>query len=311
MSEARDLADRFHERWLHAHPFAATMYGIPGYDDLLPDATAEGQQAWRTEAEQFLQEAAAIPRGQLVAADSVTIDCLTEAVFQELASIDMAEDEYTVTAMRFAGPAAFLAVAARTVLVDPAAAEAYLTRLRGSGGWFDQISERLRAGADRGRLPIAALTEQAISWAEDVLAAPSTSPVLSPQPPQGWDRAAAWETERQAAVEVVHQGLARWLATVRDVLPRARTSDRAGLSWLPGGEADYARAIRIYTTLELSAKELHQTGLDHVAALEARAVELGASLGLSGLDEVFNALRESAGKISPAEAIREGAVEVR
>ena len=34
MTEARDLADRFHERWLHANPFAATMDGIPGSDDL-------------------------------------------------------------------------------------------------------------------------------------------------------------------------------------------------------------------------------------------------------------------------------------
>ena len=42
MTEARDLADRFHERWLHVHPFAATMYGIPGYDHLLPDDSERG-----------------------------------------------------------------------------------------------------------------------------------------------------------------------------------------------------------------------------------------------------------------------------
>ena len=36
MSSARDLADRFHERWLRVNPFSATMYGIPGYDHLLP-----------------------------------------------------------------------------------------------------------------------------------------------------------------------------------------------------------------------------------------------------------------------------------
>src|SRR6266699_3094673 len=33
----RDLADRFQQRWLEHNPFAATMYGIPGYDHLLPD----------------------------------------------------------------------------------------------------------------------------------------------------------------------------------------------------------------------------------------------------------------------------------
>src|ERR1700678_1344746 len=312
MTQARDLADRFQERWLHANPFAASMYGIPGYDDLLPDASAEGQQAWRVEAGQFLREAAAIASAELTPADAVTIDCVTEAAAQEQANIDLAEDEYTVTAMHFAGLAAFLAMAARTVLVDTAAAEAYLIRLQRSGTWFDQISERLRAGAGRGRLPIAPLAEQAIAWAEAVLAAPGSSPVLSARPPQGWPRAAAWEAERQAAAaEVVHPALARWVTTVKDLLPRARTADRAGLVWLPGGEADYARAIRIFTTLPLSPQDLHQTGRDHVAALEARAVELGASLSLSGRDEVFAALRDSAGKLPAEDALRHAAAAVR
>jgi len=312
MTAARDLADRFHERWLHANPFAATMYGIPGYDDLLPDASEEGQQAWRAEAGKFLEEATAIEHGPLTPADAVTLDCTTEAAAQEIAGIDLAEDEYTVTAMHYTGPAVFLAVAARTVLVDAAAAEAYLTRLRRSGIWFDQLSDRLRAGAARGRLPVAPLAEQAIAWAEGVLAAPGASPVLAPRPPQGWPRAAAWEADRQAAAaEVVQPALARWVATVRELLPRARPAGQPGLSWLPGGDADYARAIRIYTTLPLTAQDLHQTGLDHVAALEARAVKLGAGLGLSGLDAVFAALRDSAGKISADDAMRQATAAVR
>jgi uncharacterized protein (DUF885 family) len=312
MTPARDLADRFHKRWLRANPFAATMYGIPGYDDLVPDASQEGQQAWRAEAGEFLREASEIAGGQPTPADAVTLDCTMEAAAQEVAIIDLAPEEHTVTAMQYSGPAAFLAVAARTVLVDPEAAEAYLTRLRGSGAWLDQISERLRAGADRGRLPVAPLAKQAISWAEGVLAAPDASPVLSPRPPQQWPRAAAWEQERQAAAaEVVLPALARWVATVKELLPRARASSQAGLTWLPGGEADYARAVRIYTTLPLTAEELHQVGLEHIAALEARSVELGAGLGLSGRDEVFAALRDSAGKIPPEEAVRLAAAAVR
>jgi uncharacterized protein (DUF885 family) len=312
MTTARDLADRFQQRWLYANPFTATMYGIPGYDDLLPDNSADGQQAWRAEAEQFLQEAAAIAPGQLTLADAITLDCVTEAASQELAMIDLARDEYTVTAMHYEGPAVFLAMAARTVLVDEAAADNYLTRLRHSGAWWDQIGERLRAGAARGRLPVAPLAEQAVSWAEGVLASPDTSPLLSPRPPQGWSGAAAWESECQAVVtELVHPALARWVTIVRELLPQARTSGQAGLVWLPGGEADYAKAIRIYTTLPLSPEELHQTGLDHVAALEARAVALGADLGLSGRDEVFAALRDSAGKIAPEEAVRKATVAVR
>jgi uncharacterized protein (DUF885 family) len=136
--------------------------------------------------------------------------------------------------------------------------------------------------------------------------------VLAPQPPPGWAAAAAWEEERRTvAAEVVRPALARWADTVRELLPRARPSEQAGLVHLPGGAEDYARAVRIYTTLPLSPEELHQTGLEHIAALEARAVELGGGLGLSGLDEVFGALRDSAGKIPPAEAIREAAIAVK
>ena len=312
MTPARDLADRFHQRWLEANPFAATMYGIPGYDDLVPDESEEGAQAWRAEVAQFLREADAIAPEPLTPAEAVTLDCAREAAAQELAIIDMARAEHTVTAMPYAGPAALLALTARTVLVDQAAAEAYLIRLRRSGGWLDQIGERLRAGARKGRLPVAPLVEQDITWAEDVLAAPVPGPVLAPRPPQGWAGAAAWEEERgTVAAEVVKPALARWVATVRDLLPQARPSGQAGLVYLPGGAEDYARAVRIYTTLPLHAEELHQIGLDHIAALEARAVELGAGLGLSGLDEVFGALLDSAGKIAPVEAIREAAVAVQ
>jgi uncharacterized protein (DUF885 family) len=312
MTTPRDLADRFHRRWLEQNPFVATMYGVPGYDDLVPDVSEDGQQAWRAEVEQFLREADAIAAGQLTPADAVTLDCAKEAATQEREIIDLARAEYTVTAMQYAGPAEFLGLAARTVLVDPAAAQAYLARLRRSGAWLDQIGVRLQTGAGQGRLPVAPLAEQAIIWAEDLLAAPGTSPVLSPRPPRGWQGAPAWEEEcRAIAEEVVHPALVRWVAIVKELLPRARPSERAGLAYLPGGAADYARIVRIYTTLTLSPEELHQTGLDHVAALEARAVQLGAGLGLSGLDAVFAALRDSAGKIPPDEAIRRAADAVR
>jgi len=312
MTSTRDLADRLHHRWLQHNPFAATIYGIPGYDDLVPDDSEEGQQAWRDEIGQFLREAETFTAGQLTPAEAVTLDCTKEAAAQELEVIDLAPAEFTVTAMQYTGPAAFLAVAARTVVLDPAAAEAYLVRLRNSGGWLDQLGQRLRAGAGKGRLPVAPLAEQAVTWAEGVLAAPESSPVLAPQPPQGWPEAAAWDKERRAiAEEVVYPALAQWVATVRELLPRARPSAQAGVAYLPDGKEYYARAIRVYTTLPLSAEELHQTGLDHVAALEARAVELGAGLGLRGLDEVFAALRDSAGQTSPEQAIGRAADAVR
>jgi uncharacterized protein (DUF885 family) len=312
MTSARDLADRFHGRWLAENPFAATIYGIAGYDDLVPDESEEGRQAWRAETARFLGETGAVARAELTQAQAVTVDCTEAAASHELDSIDLAAQEHTVTAMQFGGPASLLSVAARTVLVDQAAAEAYLTRLRRSGAWLDQLAGRLRAGAAKGRLPVAPLAEQAVTWTENLLAAPAASPLLSPKPPAGWDRAAAWEQERRAAAdEVVHPALARWVAVVKELLPRARPTAQPGLAWLPGGAEDYARAVRIYTTLPLSPEQLHQTGLDHLQALEERAVELGSGLGLHSLGEVFGALRDSAGKMPAEQAMRQALAAVR
>lgn len=312
VSSPRALADRFHERWLEIHPFAATSYGISGYDHLVPDDSPEGHAAWRAEVEGFLAESEAFQTGGLTAEDRITLGCLCEAALQEMAGVDSADLDHTVTAMPFGQPGAFLAVAARTVLVDEAAAASYLSRLQGSGAWLDQLSDRLREGAAKGRLPVAPLIEQAVTWADELLRHPAPVPLLASEPPVGWDGATEWEERRrQVAADVVKPALGRWAAVLRDLLPVARDADHPGLTYLPDGDADYARAVRIHTTLELTPERLHRTGLEQVEALEARATEIGGSIGLSSLPAVLDALRNSAGQQSPDESMKAAVAAIR
>ena len=304
MTSVRDLAEEFHCEWLAAHPFDASYDGIPGFDDRVPDDSEGGEMAWRSAVEAVRTEAHAMERTKLSAADAVTLDCLVEFVDQELANLDSAPLDHTVTAMPFGGPAMLLAVAAVTVLGDSQTATHYLQRLRRSGMWLDQQTERLQNGAAKGRVPVAPLVEQAIAWAEAVLAEPVPAALAAPQPPPDWDGAAAWELDRDAAAaEVVLPALRRWVDVLRDLLPQTRSADHAGLCHLPGGAADYSRAIRSQTTLPLTAEQLHQTGLDEINLLERRAVELGAELGLSDLPAIHEALRTSSSNTTPQEAI--------
>ena len=304
MSSVHQLADRFLTDYWAARPFEASSLGIPGYDDLVPDASEAGDAAWRGTVEAVLAEARSLERGVGPGPDAVTLGCIVEYAHQELAEIDSAAVDHTVTAQAFSGPAVLLAEAARTLLGDATAAGDYLTRLRRSGTWIDQQTERLQAGARRGRLPVAPLVEQAIAWAGDVLASPVPEAVAAPRPPGDWDGAAAWERERDAvAADVVVPALRRWVGQLDALLPAARPAERAGLAHLPGGDADYARAIRVHTTLPLTAEELHRTGLDEVERLEQHAIELGATLGLGDLAAVQEALRGSAGRLDPDAAI--------
>ena len=304
MTTVRELADDFNAKWLSTHPFDASYMGIPGFEDRVPDASEAGDQSWRSTVEDVLLEAQRHDHVELSGPDSVTLGCLVGLAEQEIADLDSAASEYVVTAMPFSGPAQLLAVAARTILTDPEAASDYLARLRASGPLIDQQTERLRTGAARGRLPVAPLVEQAITWADRVLDAPVPEALVAPQPATGWDGEEDWQQEREVlATEVVKPALGRWVDLLRELVPRSRPADRAGLSYLPDGDADYERAIRSHTTLPLSAAKLHQTGLDEIERLERRAIELGAALGLRDLGSVQGALRASAGTQPPAAAM--------
>jgi uncharacterized protein (DUF885 family) len=300
----RELADAFQKRWLATHPFSASSYGIPGYDDQVPDDSEAGDAAWRAELQSVLADADRLDPAALSEADAITLGCLTENVAQELRDLDARLIEHTVSAMPFGGPAVLFATAARTVVGDAQAAADYLERLRRSGDWVDQQSERLRIGAGRGRLPVAPLVAQAIEWAEGVLAPAVPEALTAAEPPAGWDGEEAWRAERdEVASGVVKPALARWVELLRDLLPRSRSGDEPGLVYLPGGEADYAGCVRSATTLPLTPEEIHGIGLEEIEALEARALELGASLGLRSLAEVYDALRNSSGSRPPSDAM--------
>jgi uncharacterized protein (DUF885 family) len=304
MPGPRQLAERFHAEWLEAHPFEASVYGIPGYDDRVPDASEAGDEEWRAALQAVLADAGQVDAAGLPDAEVVTLECLVEHARQELAVLDSKPSEHTVTALPLDGPPQLLAVAARTVLPNDRAATDYLVRLRRSGRLIDQQIERLRIGAGKGRLPVAPLVEQAIAWADGVLRTPVPEALSAPEPPPGWGGEAAWRDERDAiAFEVVRPAVGRWAELLRELAARARPAERPGLVHLPGGDADYIRAIRSHTTLSPTPEQLHQTGLSEIEALESRALELGETLGLRDLAAVHAALRTSSAHLAPSEAM--------
>jgi uncharacterized protein (DUF885 family) len=312
VSTVRDLADGFHAGWLSAHPMAASALGLHGYDADMPDASEAGDAHRAAALDSVLASARAVPADDLSPADAITLGCLLGHAEQELAALQSASVEHTVTAMPFAGPAEFSAIAARTVVGDAQAAADYLTRIRRSGPWIDQHCERLRIGAAKGRLPVAPLVEQAIAWANRVLAQDVPDAIAAPTPPAGWDRAATWCEERDAAAaEVFKPALGRWVALLQELLPAARPADKAGLCHLPGGEADYQRAVLLHTTLPLTAEQIHHIGWEELALLEERAITLGASVGLVDLSAVHAALRAASARTRPDEALAQAVAAVR
>jgi uncharacterized protein (DUF885 family) len=311
--DIRALADRLHTRLFEASPFDASIKGIPGYDDRVPDASIEADTQLRQDIETLVADVAALDAATLSTADRVTLDCVVDTAERALLDIDASLIDLTVTAMPIEGAPVLLAVSARTLLADPQAATDYLTRLRAAAGWLGQVDERLRDGAARGRVPVAPLVQDTIGWADSVLSGGTPPALLAPQPPSDWDGADAWRRELDDVVrELVVPAIARWRGLLADeLLHLARPAERPGLVHIPGGEADYERMIRSHTTVRRTADELHQTGLDHVAALEERARTLGAELGLADLPAVHEAMRAAAAASDPEVAMAAAVAAIR
>ncbi|MEO8888967.1 MAG: DUF885 domain-containing protein [Jatrophihabitantaceae bacterium] len=301
-SAARQLATELIGSLLAADPFLGTGLGLREFDALLPDPSAAAEQALAVLiADLGARAAIATADG---AADRVTLGVVRGVCELRGLALANASDEYTVTAMPITGPPALLAAAARTVLVDERAATDYLARLRAAPAWIDGTAERLREGRAKGRQPVGELVEQAIAWADSTLATPVPPAFLAPTAPPGWDGADAWrEQVAQVVSSDIAPALARWRDLLVELRPHARSDEQVGLGSIPGGEEAYRRCIAVHTTLPLTADELHRTGLDAVAELEQRALELGAPLGLNDLPEIVGAVRASSVDVDPQAAM--------
>ena len=306
----RQLARTFADTLLAADPFYASELGLRAYDALVPDPSAAAEERLAGELAAIADQAEALqPAGD---AEAVTRDVIRATCASRRRALAIRFPEFTVTAMPIAGPPDLFAVLARTALPDRAAAADYLARVRASGTWLDGSTERLREGRARGRLPVAALVDQAVAWADHALAETVPAAVMTPQPPDDWDGAAAWRAAlADAARDSLAPAVARWRDELVALRPVARSDADAGIGALPDGAADYERAIAVHTTLPLTADELHRIGRAEVARLEERARELGAALGLADLAEIRAAVRASTTELDPLVAMAAAQAAVR
>jgi uncharacterized protein (DUF885 family) len=301
-SPAGALAQTLVDRLLAADPFMGTNLGLREYDALVPDPSEQAEDDLATDLAAIEQQAAGLTADD--PDDAVTLDVVRATCDRQQRFLALRMPEFTVTAMPIGGPPALFAMLARTALVDQQAAADYLTRVRASVAWLDGTTQRLAAGAARGRFPVAALLDDALAWADRTTATPVPPAVTAPVPPEGWDGTDEWRAElEQVCREGIVPAVVRWRDQLRALRDNARADDAVGVDALPGGADDYQNAIAVHTTLPFTAAELHQIGLDAVARLEERARELGALISLPDLDAVRKATRESTSALEPEVAL--------
>jgi uncharacterized protein (DUF885 family) len=289
------LGDDYFQDHFAADPFEATSFGIAGHDAEVPDPSREADRRLADRWAQLAAELAQVPPDSLGETDRVSYAMLSRLFQDEQATLRHGLREVTVSATMMGVLSGVMAVVPSVSVVDPAAAQAYLSRLEKLGGFLDGLVQRhLNAKAD-GRFPIALGVRQAVAQIEKYLATPlSRDPLLQPEPGPETDPD-RWRGKVGELVETaVRPAVARYRAVLVDeLLPVGRPDDRVGVCHLPGGTDGYLASARAHTTTELTPEEIHQTGLALVAELREEFAERGARvLGTDEVTEVLRRLRD-------------------
>ena len=158
------------------------------------------------------------------------------------------------------------------------AAEDYLSRMSAFAGQLNGETDRIRRDGERGMILPDFLMEKTLGQLKAARA----------QPPESWSivksltsRAAdngAFDTDAiRIATDEIGPALDRQIAALEALAPNA--ASEAGVRGRPDGEAYYSWALGAATTTNMSPDEVHQMGLDELAALHAEMDPILRSLG--------------------------------
>ena len=260
-------------------PVSASMAGERQYDRLLPDATPEGFGDWVARSRDRLERLSSIDRDQLAdPEDRISFDLLEYELGLRIAGEAFMGWQIPITQMW--GPHLSLPqLPDRLTFTTEQHLRDYLARLEAIPWHLAQVQANMRAGMNAGRVPPKIVMGE--SWRPAAAAANPAylmEPLAHPlaRPFAEWDGPGAEEMRGRAA-EVIAGGVTPAFASIAEFMrseyiPACRDTiaARDGVNGLAG----YEHQIRIMTTLELSAREIHDIGLAEVARIRAEMMRV-------------------------------------
>ena len=288
-SEAARLHDLFDREWqfrLREDPLFATAIGHHDFNHQLTSVKAEDLErrvdTWRG----FLDELFRIDRDQLSEDDRINADIFSSQLRGFIQDFEAGAHQIPLT-VDDGFHIGFARLPAEMPFADVADYESYLSRLAGFPEYIAQHVALMRDGLRRGMtLPKIVLEGYEVTIESHIVSDPKQSVFYRPFEhfPAGVPESAR-KGLRQAGERAIMTGVVPGYRSflefmLGEYVPGARTT--LGASELPDGEAYYAQRIRHFTTLDLSAEEVHQLGLSEVARIRAEMTAIIDEVGFNG-----------------------------
>lgn len=298
-TDAARLADLFRVHWdyfLTTEPDQGTEAGDPRFDAFWPDLSKEAVAERKRLMARPLAALATIDRSQLGPVDQISYDIFKRRIEEAVEGTRFPSECIQVT--QLSGVHQETAQTLRIMPVETAVQrENYLARLRGLPQLIDQAIALLEEGRGAAITPpqitLRDVPQQVLNqipedpWQSPLLDAVARVEAAGPSEERSRFKADA----AKLYLEQVRPAFARLHAyLVEHYLPAARTS--IAISALPEGEAWYQWRVKVSTTTDLTAEQIHAIGLSEVARIRTEMERVKEQSGFTGpLSDFFNYLR--------------------
>ncbi|MEH6588111.1 MAG: DUF885 domain-containing protein [Halioglobus sp.] len=297
--KANALFDEVFDRKVMRDPVYQTHLGIKDDYDKWNDLSETGQAAELAHRKSDLELLRSIDSSQLDATTLVSYQLLEQDLLEEIADYKWRHHDYPVNQMfgEHAGIPALLINQHTIANIDEA--RAYISRLKGVAKRLDQVVEQLAIRERKGVIVPDFVLPHVLRDSRNLLIG---APFDGGQPStlmadfsgktraldlSAADRAGLNREAQLAMLNSVQPGYQKLIAYLETL--EAKAPADAGVWALPEGTAFYKNRLQRITTTDLSAEEIHRTGLAEVARIhnEMRAIQL--RVGFEGRLQEFMA----------------------
>ena len=274
------------DAWMRFDPFMATYVGDNRVNDRLPSARDDRYQGWRDQLSGFYKRLTEIDRSALSTSDQLNYDLFDHLVSNEIAELGFNYQRLPIS--RSGGfHISFPDVFHVTPFADEQDYQNYISRLSAFRSYARENIDLMRLGLRTGYLPPRCiLTDMDQQLKLQMVTDPTASAFYQPfthfpaslgEP----SRRALSEAAQKVILSSIVPGYGDLLEFVeQEYLPAAR--DSIASAELPDGESFYAHRIYYFTSLHLTAAQVHQTGLEEVRRIRSEMEALVMKTGWTG-----------------------------
>ncbi len=278
------------QREMREHPLEASADGFHEYDGEWADMSLANIAHENDEDIQTLKDLAAIDRSQLSGEDRISYDLFKYRYENQVEGYRFGG--YLMPMNQLEGIQTLSTLTQTLRFENAQDYENYIKRLQTFNVYMDQTIGLLKEGIKRGMTePQLVMKRIPHQIAANIVAKPEDSafyapfkqmPDIVPAVQQARLRAAAKAAITDVLVPAYRKFQQYYDA---DYLPHCRTSIAA--DDLPDGKAYYAFQVRLYTTTDMTPKQIHQLGLQKVAQIHAQMEKVFKQVGFKGSYQDF------------------------